>query len=153
MRSTEFVRVRDCACPDSPHAEEGDGVLISATLPAEGGIEAEQQMTEAQEQLRRGLLSPDAFGDHLTRKWLITFVRYGAQGWNLVDEEGSPVPFDIDDLLADWAFARPVALRAGELYQASVAAPFQTAPAKPSRNGRTRATTSRRRSPTPVPSE
>lgn len=138
MRSTEFVRVRDCACPDTPH-EEGDGVLLSTTLSAEGGIVAEQQMGKFRDV------------DALTTAWLVTFVRYGAQGWNILDESG-PVPFDVEDLLADWALARPVAVRAGELYQAAVAAPFQQAPTKPSRNGRTRATTSPRPSPTPTPS-
>lgn len=138
MRSTLFVRVRDCACPGSPH-EEGDGVFLSSTLSAEGGIAAEQQMGEIRDV------------DQLTQKWLVTFVRYGAQGWNFLDEDG-PVPFDVEDLLADWGLARPVALRAAELYQEAVSAPFQTAPARPSANGRTRATTSRRRSRTPSPS-
>jgi hypothetical protein len=136
---TEFVRVRDCACPGTPH-EEGDGVFLATSLSAEGGIVAEQQMGETRDV------------DELTRRWLITFVRYGAKDWNLQDEDG-PRPFDVEELLADWALARPVALRAGELYQAAVAAPFQTAPAKPSRTGRTRATTSRRAQPTPLPSE
>lgn len=136
----EFVRVRDCACPETPHAEEGDGVFLASTLPAEGGIVAEQQMGESRDV------------EDLTRKWLITFVRYGATGWNFIDENG-PTPFSVDDLLADWALARPVALRAGELYQAAVAAPFVQKPAKPSPTGRTRATTSRARSQTPSSSE
>jgi hypothetical protein len=134
---TEPVRVRDCACPGTPHDEEGDVVFLASKLPAEGGIVAEQQMSGAKDD------------DDITRKWLITFVRYGATGWNLQDENG-PTPFDVEDLLADWALARPVALRAGELYLASVAAPFQKTPAKPSRTGRTRATTSAR--PSPIPS-
>lgn len=140
MRSQVFVRVRDCACPGTPHADEGDGVFIAETLPAEGGIAAEQQMSDS------------ADVEDLTRRWLVTFVRYGATGWNLVDEEGD-VPFSVDDLLADWALARPVAIRAGELYQAAVIAPFQPPPPTRSRAGRTRATTSRRPAPTPVPSE
>lgn len=127
------VRVRDCACPDTPHAEEGDIVYLSPTLPAAGGIAAEQDMGETRDT------------DELTRKWLITFVRYGVTGANYE-------PFSVDDLLADWALARPVAVRAGELYQASVIAPFLDRPAKPSRTGRTRATTSRPPSPTPSPS-
>lgn len=139
MALDEHVRVRDCACPGTPH-EEGDFVYLAPTLSAEGGIAAEQDMTSTRD------------SDELTRKWLITFVRFGARGWNLVDEDGD-VPFDVDDLLADWAIARPVALRAGELYQAAVIAPFQQQPAKRSPTGRTRATTSARRSPTPSPSE
>jgi hypothetical protein len=130
------VRVRDCACPGTPHEEDGDVVFLTPTLSAVGGIAAEQDMSNAE-------------GDHeaLTRQWLITFVRYGATGWNLEDDDG-PRPFDVDDLLADWAIARPVAIRAGELYQAAVIAPFLPAPSKRSPTGRTRATTSRRPSPT-----
>ena len=95
---TEAVRVRDCACPGEPHSEEGDIVFLASTLPAEGGIVAEQQMSDVQDV------------ETLTRRWLITFVRYGATGWNLHDEDG-PTPFDVEVLLADWALARPVALR------------------------------------------
>jgi hypothetical protein len=135
----EEVRVRDCACPGTPH-EEGDIVFLASTLSAEGGIAAEQDMASTRD------------SEELTRKWLISFVRFGARGWNLLDEEGLDVPFDVDDLLADWAIARPVAIRAGELYQASVIAPFQQQPAKRSATGRTRATTSRRPSPTRSPS-
>ena len=138
MRSPEFVRIRDCTCPDKPH-EEGDGVYLAPSLSAEGGIEAEQAIIGVKDV------------EVLTRKWLIIFVRHGATGWNLLGDDG-PVPFDVDELLADWALARPVAVRAGELYQAAVAAPFQPEPAKRSGNGRTPATTSRRRGPTPSPS-
>jgi hypothetical protein len=137
----ERVRVRDCACPGTPHAEEGDAVFLLPTLPAEGGIAAEQDMNATRDT------------DELTRRWLITFTRYGATGWTLTDEDGDAVPFDVDTLLADWALARPVAIRAGELYQASVITPFLPKPAKPSRTGRTRATTSAPLSPTPEPSE
>ena len=82
------VRVRDCACPDTPH-DEGDIVYLLPTLPMDGGILAEQQMTEAQ-----------GDGQRLTRLWLKTFITYGAVGWNLVDEAGEPVPFDIEVILA-----------------------------------------------------
>lgn len=131
----EFVRVRDCACPETPHAEEGDGVYLSPTLPALGGIAAEQDMAKHSDN-----------ADALTAAWLITFVRYGVTGANFE-------PFSVEELLADWALARPVAIRAGELYQASVIAPFLPTPAKRSPTGRTRATTSAAPSPTPSPSE
>jgi hypothetical protein len=126
------VRVGDCTHPDDPH-EEGDVVYLSPTLPAPGGIAAEQ-------------LIGDVFGDELTNRWLVIFVRHGVTGANYE-------PFSVDDLLADWARARPVAIRAGELYLASVTAPFLTEQQKRSPTGRTRATTSRRPSPTPSPSE
>lgn len=139
--TNEAVRVRDCACPDTPHPD-GDVVYLLPKLSIAGGIAAEQDMTNAQ-----------GDSDKLISLWLQTFLRHGAAGWNLVDANGEPVPFDIDELMADWALARPVALRAGELYQASVMAPFQKSPPKPSRTGRTRATRLTTDSPTLEPSE
>jgi hypothetical protein len=131
----ERVRVRDCACPDTPHAEEGDAIFLSPTLPALGGIVAEQQMTKATDQ------------EQLVQDWLVTFVRYGAKDWNL------PEPFDVEAILADYALFRPVALRAADLYQEAVTAPLAPRRSKPSATGRTTATTSRRRAPTPSLSE
>lgn len=131
MTTTEAVRVRDCACPDTPH-EDGDFVYLAPTLPAEGGIAAEQEINK-----------PHADDDELTRALLLIFTRHGAQDWNLAE------PFSVDALLADWALARPVAIRAGELYLASVMAPFLKEQGKRSPTGRTRATTSRTRQPTP----
>ena len=128
------VRVRDCACPDTPH-EEGDIVVLAERLSAEGGIAAEQEINK-----------PHADDDELTRALLLLFVRHGAKDWNLAE------PFSVDALLADWALARPVAIRAGELYLASVMTPFLSEQGKRSPTGRTRATTSRTRQPTPSPS-
>lgn len=132
------VRVRDCACPDAPHAEKGDLVFLLPTLPLDGGILAEQQM----------LASSDD-PEKLIRLWLRTFTEHGAVGWNLVDAEGEPVPFDLDVLLADWRLARPVADKGAELYGDAVTAPFLLEPNPRSPTGRTSSTTSRRRSRTP----
>ena len=138
----EFVRVRDCACPETPHAEEGDGVLLRSTLSAAGGIVAEQD-------LNRGYRDQD----ELVARLLPQLVRSEAIGWNFLDDKGDPLPFDVDALMADWRIARPVVLKAGELYLEVVIAPFVQTPPTPSRTGRTRATTSAPPSPTPSPSE
>ena len=125
------VRVRDCACPDTPHAE-GDEVYLLPTLPMEGGLAAEQDLFAAA-------------GDSnlLTRLWLRTFVTHGAVGWNLTDADGKPVPFEVEAITADWALARPVANRASELYADTVMAPFLKEQAARSPTGPTAATTSR----------
>lgn len=129
------VHVKDC-----PHHEEGHSVLLLPTISLDGGIAAEQDLYSAA-------------GDDklLTRLWLTTFLRYGAVGWDLC-LDGEPIPFDVDVLLADYALARPVAEKAAELYAAAVTAPFLPKPATRSPTGRTRATTSRRSRPTPLPS-
>lgn len=93
------VRVRDCACPDTPHAESGDIVWLRPSLTSEGGIIAEQQMLKAA-----------GTGDQelLAREWLPTFIRYGAVGWNFIDPDGEALPFDPEAILEDWRLARPV---------------------------------------------
>lgn len=131
------VRVRDCACPDLPHADDGDIVFLAPTLDVDGGSEAERDLVEAA-------------GDErlLQRRWLRTFVTYGAKGWNLVDADGEAVPFDVDAILSDWRLARPVGDAASDLYVDSVTAPFVKALQARSPTGRTAGTTSRRRRPT-----
>ena len=134
------VRVRDCACPDTPHAD-GDLIYLLPTLPMEGGIAAEQD-----------LFAADGEASDLSRRWLRTFVTHGAVGWNLTDAEGGPVPFDVAAITGDWALARPVANRASELYADTVMAPFLPAPDARSPSGRTAPTTSHRQRRTPTPS-
>jgi len=132
------VRVRDCACPDAPHAAEGDLIYLRPTLSLEGGILAEQQLYEAAGDPAR-----------LTRLWLHTFVRHGAMGWNLLDEDGDPVPFDVDTILNDWTLARPVGDAASDTYSDAVMRPFQKKLEARSPTGRTRRGTSRTHQPTP----
>lgn len=149
----ERVRVRDCACPGTPHVEEGDAVFLHPKLSATGGMAAELVITGwMADQARQGKRSADLDGE-VTRELLLLFVRHEAVGWNLVDAEGDPIPFDVDDLLADWALARPVTIRAGDLYSKTVIAPFQRTPAERSPTGQMPATTSRTRKRTPSPSE
>jgi hypothetical protein len=128
------VRVRDCACPDAPHVAEGDVVYLAPHLDIDGGIEAERDLVESAGNERT-----------LTRRWLRTFITYGAKGWNVVDEAGEPVPFDVSDILSDWALARPLGDVASNLYTESITAPFVKAQAARSPTGPTADTTS----PTP----
>jgi hypothetical protein len=132
------VRVRDC--PTGLHNGEGDWVLLAPTLSLEGGLTAEDDLrivtaehTDARE---RGMA--------LQRRWAITFVRHGAQGWNLHDEDGTELPFDVGALLDDYGIARPVADKAADLYSEAVLRPFQTLLAARSPTGATEATTSAR---------
>ncbi len=136
---TTFVRVRDCTCPESPHAEEGDGVFLRDTLSATGGILAEGRITDLVAAGRSDEAS-------LTSELLPLLVRTETTGANYS-------PFDIDALLEDWREARSVIIRAGDLYLDAVVAPLVKTPPKPSRTGRTRAMTSPTTEPTPEPSE
>lgn len=132
------VRVRDCACPHAPHPE-GDVVLLRPTLSLRGGIAAQQDI--------RNSIGPDGLVDAeaLVPRWMETFVRHGAAGWNLLDEAGAPVPFDIEALLADFALAGPVADAADDRYGEAVLRPLGLASATTSQRGPTAASTSRTR--------
>lgn len=136
------VRVRDCACPGTPHADTGDLVYLAPHLDIDGGVEAERDLVESQGNERE-----------LTKRWLRTFIRYGAIGWNLTDAEGEAVPFEVDVILSDWALARPLGDVASDLYTESITAPFVAAQRKRSPTGPTAATTSRPRRPTRTSSE
>ena len=146
MSALTPVRVRDCSCPDTPH--EGHFVYISPTLSFAGGVLANQQALSQAVAVQRGETN------QLQALWLETFVRYGAKDWDLCDEQGIPIPFDVELLLADYSLALPVAEKANDLgYGDAAMAPFLRTQVKPSRNGRTPATTSARRRRTPSPSE
>ena len=97
-----IVRARDCACPGTPH-EEGDTVSLLAKLSLSGGLAAQAD-----------IIASAGDGSTLAQRWLVTYVRHGAVAWNLTDDDG-PVPFDVDAILADYAFALPVADRADDL--------------------------------------
>ena len=115
------VRVRDCACPGTPHAEEGDIIYLLPALPLAGGAAAELDLVESESHPNSGIW--------LIARWTVTFVRYGAVGWNWLrinEDTGrhEPVPFDVEVLAADYGLARKVAARANELYQESLLGPL-----------------------------
>lgn len=141
------VRVRDC--PTGLHNGEGDWVLLAPTLSLDGGLTAEDDLRVVTAQYD----DANERGMALQRRWAGTFVRFGAKGWNLHDEEGNELPFEVDALLEDYGIARIVADRAADLYTESVLRPFQTLLAARSPTGATRATTSPRRARTPKSSE
>lgn len=141
MNALASVRVMDCSCPETPH--DGHHVFLAPTISLEGGIEAERVMLE----IANGNYATETERTRaLTYAWAPVFVRHGAKDWDLCDVEGNPRPFDLDEVMGDYSMARLVADKCGELgYGSAVLAPFLTRRASPSRNGSTRATTSRRR--------
>jgi hypothetical protein len=118
------VRVRDCACPDTPHAD-GDIVYLAPKVSLELGVAAQQALLEA-----------NGDSGHVTRAWMVAFVRYGAKAANFLD------PFDPEALLEDFELASPVAEAANDLYAEVLLRPLATSPSKSSRGGRTAGSTS-----------
>lgn len=132
------IRVTVRECPDGTHNGEGDWVALAPTLSLEGGLVAEADLRAV-----RNIPDETERGEALNRRWVLTFVRYGAKDWNFHTEEG-PLPFDIEAILADYSLARLVAERANDLYAESVMRPFLTRQPKRSPTGPTAATTSPR---------
>lgn len=124
------VRVRDCECPGTPHPD-GDVVYLAPKLSLAGGLAASADISTA---LGNGTM--------LAELWLVTFVKHGAIGWNFLDEDGDPVPFDANVLLDDYELAMPIAEKADDLYGDTVARPFLTRLKAISQRGRTEASTS-----------
>ena len=126
----ELVLVRAISHPDGTHPD-GDTVSLLPSLSLDGGIVAIQDFAASG-------------GDTaaLTRRWLQTFVRYGAVGWTLHDPEGEVWDFDVERLLADFALAWTVADKADDLYGESVLRPLGlTAQSRTSPPGPTDAST------------
>ena len=135
------VRVRGCECPGAPHPD-GDIVYMRPTVSLDLGLAAEHDSatalaeaiaegvsqaggappkagwTEAQQQSMAADMS-----ERLRRKWLKTYILFGAAGWNLVNEAG-PVPFDVQSILDDWNLAQPVAEKGDELYGETINRPL-----------------------------
>jgi hypothetical protein len=146
MSDLVAVRVRDCACPDTPH-DEGDLVYMATTVGLELGMAAELDMESV------GDFPEDRKATALMAKWGVTYVLYGAVGWNWIqlDDKGKPAPrpFDVSVLLADYRLGKPVADKGADLYGPTVMGPFLEAATKakarrtpPSSNGSTRNSTS-----------
>ncbi len=132
LLSTEPVAVRigDCECPDAPHTE-GDMAHLRPRLTPPAGIAATTLINEATDAIK------------LNVELGMLFLTDGLLRWDLLDDEGDPVPCDGDTLRGgaiSWdETLLPIADRAAELYTESVLRPFRPAKASSSsRAGRTR---------------
>jgi hypothetical protein len=123
-----------------------------------GGLALERAMTD----LNRRVLSEkwaDRYDDEelkeryaleLAPGWFEASIRYGATGWNLVDDDG-PVPFDVQVVIDDYAIGRPVADVASDLYTDAVMDPLASRLSARSPTGSTNGTTSPRKRRTSKP--
>ncbi len=163
MAEPVFVRVRDCECPGTPHAVEGDGVSVAPTASLRLGLAAESDSGAALAETIAAAGPPPPGGwnstnseplaidmtERLRRRYLETYVRLGTVGWNFEDADG-PIPFDVEVVLADYAIAQPVAEKCDELYGETVNRPLVERLKRLSPTGPTPDTTSAR--PTPIQS-
>ena len=139
------VRFRDCTCPGTPHPD-GDVAYLRPYLDYAGGAEALAAIRDVAG-------DTDKFDQVLGP----IFIRRGVADWNLLDENGDPIPVTAEAVDAlRWEDAYELADRADDLYGGQVLAPLVKRMPGSSRTGRTGGSTRRprKRSPKPLlPSE
>ena len=138
------VRLEACYCPGSPH--EVDLVYLAPALSMAGGMAAQSAIADGIE---------DSL--HLQELLAEVWLRHGVVSWNLVDEDGTPVPVTRDNAVKALPYGkggRLVADRADDLYAEDILAPLVARLKTTSRRGPTNGSTSatprstrRRRSP------
>lgn len=129
------VRIGDCECPGTPHPD-GDFAYLRPRLTAGGGLAATQAILN---NLDDTITMARAIG--------LIFLSDGIVRWDLLDDDGKPIPHDLATLTSgalSWEETLlPLADEADKLYAASVLAPFRPAKApKSSPIGRTGDSTS-----------
>ena len=133
MPETIPVRFRDCSCPGNPHPD-GDIAELRPFLDYAGGAEA--------------LAAIGSLGDDTSRFAELLgpiFIRRGVVSWNLVDEDGEPVPLHpaLEELR--WEDAYELADKADDLYGGQVLAPLVKRMSALTKATRTSGSTSRPR--------
>lgn len=135
------VRLESCFCPNAPH--DSDVVYLAPSLSMAGGMAAQVAVTA-------GMTDQIALQELLAQVW----VRHGVVGWNLVDDDGEPLPLTPDNITKALPYGkggRQVAERADDLYAQDVLRPLQERLKKLSKPGPTQRSpsTSRTRTRTP----
>lgn len=138
------VRVGDCLCPGTPHAD-GDFVYIRPKLGLAGGIAIQKLVIDA-----NNAVNPMDTAE-LTGVLAEGYLIHGIVDWNLVGESG-PIIITADSirahLLNDFERSVAVADAADDLYMKAVLAPLLNRARTSSGSTLTNGSTSARREPT-----
>ena len=141
------VRFRDCACPGIPHPD-GDIAELRPYLDYLGGAEALASVTVTDDEGNSSLAD---VGEWPVRIGPV-FIRRGVVDWNLLDEDGDPVPVTREALEAlRWEDAYELADKADDLYGPQVLAPLLKRMLTSSKGGRTNGSTPPRRKSSRTP--
>lgn len=123
-------RFRDCACPGTPHPE-GDTVTYKANLGFDASARAIGAIYEG--------------GQPLIRNAFSIYLHEGPVAWNLVDEDGKPVPLTEEAIDAlDFADQYEIADYGDTLYSGTVLSPLARRTKQSSETGPTGASSRRR---------
>jgi hypothetical protein len=128
---TEGIRFRDCECPGTPHAEEGDRAFLRPHLDFTSGAI-----------VNRVIIENFADTTRLSENLGPIYLERAFDRWNLWDEDG-PIAFDNAVLMA-LPFEQAMALveAADEAFSARVLDPFTKRIASLSPSGQTGANSS-----------
>jgi hypothetical protein len=109
------VSIGPCECPGTPHGD-GDFVYLAPVLSAPGGMAAQGAISDANtDSVRLQELMWRVYRDHCI------------VGWNLVDDEGEPVPLTAENKEQALPYGKggqTVADKADDLYNEDVLRPF-----------------------------
>lgn len=124
------VPIGPCACPRA-HGSD-DEVYLAPALSMAGGMAAQAAI----EQVMEAGGDPILLQEYLARIW----INHGIVGWNLVDEDGDPLPVNprtIAERMPYGKGGRLVAERADDLYSEDILAPLKARLKPLSRRGST----------------
>lgn len=107
------VRFRDCSCPGTPHPD-GDVAMLRPYLDYPGGAEALAAIAKS-----------DGTEGGIAQFIGPVYIRRGVVSWNVLDDDGKPVPVTPEALDAlRWEDAYELADKADDLYGGQVLAPL-----------------------------
>lgn len=129
MSAYQTVGIGECQCPGTPHPD-GDEVGLRPKLGLAAGVSIQRAVTDF-------LLTNDRRREDDMLGLLVEgYVIHGVAEWNLVNEAGA-IPVNEatirEQLLDDFARARPVADKADELYKEPILGPLLKAGSNSSR--------------------
>jgi hypothetical protein len=135
------VRFRDCTCPGTPHPD-GDIAELRPFLDYPGGAEALASVTIINDDGTSSFRPTVDWPQHIGP----VYIRRGVVAWNVVDEDGDPVPVTPEALDGlRWEEAYELADRADDLYGGQVLAPLAKRVSELTKVGRTNGSTRRPR--------
>lgn len=126
-------RFRDCSCPGTPHGA-GDTVTFHESLPFDANVAAVSAIFNGE-------------GEATASKAFSVYLHHGPKSWNLIDEDGEPIPLTREALDAlPFADQFEIANHGDDLYSGTVLSPLVRRMSALSKTGPTTAGSRRRRS-------
>lgn len=114
------VRIGECLCPGSPHAD-GDFVYLRPKLGLSAGIALQRLIVEANQQ--QGVDAAE-----MTGKLAEAYLLHGVAEWTLLDANGKLIPVTNEtvayQILSDFSRSEAAADKADDLYMGPVLAPL-----------------------------